>query len=667
MSKKPKPSQDSTDDIESEFSRLFWAARKEQTAREKAASANDPATKVAIDFADAQGLDWAKKLIHASRFERIGEYEKAHKLLTEIQPAIPGQWQGLLYYIRGTVFHGDGKLDEAITDYQRALDDPRYDRPGNAWFTIGHALSDKGELDAALKAYHNAFNDPNFDTPGDVWYSIGYDLSEKGEQTEAIKAYYKALNDPKYEEPGSAWHNIAVALSEKGDLEKAIKAYREALKEPKHRWAAKTWANLAQVYVEAGKPQDAETAFSHALSSPDPQGGDHARARLGLQILLSNITTQALSPDDRAMVDKPTASTAPATIEDSIIAAINEAGDTQYEKYLAKPNSKRDDTLSILRGWSSAVTLLEGSERRWRGGGYFLKWRGFGIVIDPGFDFLRNFHDAGYHGREIQAVVVSHNHPDHNSDLKDIDDLRYELYKRRAADKSVGGGLPYVLLWDQDTEHATKFAIEKPQHQHPPIVMPSGFPQSVNLAKHDAKVPVRVTPFKVNHGSDVQHAMGMMVELLDKKGKTALRIGYTADTAYFEDLHKHLEKCDILIAHISQPSIEELKDPSKFKDTHLGYRGTAKLLRECQPKLALIGEFWAGFTDLRIPLVKGLRLHSGLKNVLPAGLSMHLRLPSLDIECTECRKPTPFTDIKVAPPTDNFGSLAYLCPGCMIG
>lgn len=141
--------------------------------------------------------------------------------------------------------------------------------------------------------------------------------------------------------------------------------------------------------------------------------------------------------------------------------------------------------------------------------------------------------------------------------------------------------------------------------------------------------------------------MGMVVELLNAKGKPALRIGYTADTAYFEDLQKHLADCDTLIAHISQPSIEELTDASKLKEVHLGYRGTARLLKECNPKLAIIGEFWAGYTDLRISLVKGLRQRSGIQAVLPAGLATHLRLPLLDIECTECGKPTAFSAIKI--------------------
>ena len=366
------------------------------------------------------------------------------------------------------------------------------------------------------------------------------------------------------------------------------------------------------------------------------------------------------------MAGKAVSGTTTEEIESGIIAAILEAGDTQYEKYIAKPDSTRDNTLSILRGWSSAVTLLEGSERRWRGGGYFVKWRGYGIVIDPGFDFLRNFHDAGYHGREISAVVVSHDHADHNSDVKAIDDLRYELFKRLAATKE-SGGQQYVLLWDQDSAGSINFGFEKPEHRHEPVVFTSGFPQPINLARHAAKIPVRVTPFNVNHTSDVPHAMGMLVELLDEKGEPVLRIGYTADTAYSEDLHENLADCDILIAHISQPSIEELRDASKLGKDHLGYRGTARLLKECNPKLALIGEFWAGFTDLRISLVKGLRQRSGLNAISPAGLAMHIRLPSLEIECTECKKPTPFSAIIVAPPTDNFGSLAYLCPNCVIG
>ena len=660
-----KRTQQTLSNLEAEFSRLFWAARMEQRQRKAKATATDPDYNLALAYAKTHGWAWAEALLEASRLNRIGANDKALELLATCQTLTPDRWSGLFHFVRGSALSGKGEHQEAIKAYQKALADPKFDSPTKAWFNLGNSLRAIGDFESAIEAFRKVLDDPNHERQAAAWNNLGSVLGDKGDLDGAITAYRKALDDPKYDTPGYAWNNLGNALTAKRDFDGAIKAFRRALDDPKYDTPAKVWANLAQSYVVAGKPKLAEDAFKKAIASPDAKGSDHKRAQFGLRLLKAKIAPSALSPDDRALVEKSRASAPTDDDESPIIAAIQEAGDTQYDKYISKPDSKRDDTLSILRGWSSAVTLLEGSERRWRGGGYFLKWRGCGVVIDPGFDFLRNFHDAGYHGREIRAVVVSHHHPDHNSDLKDIDDLRYELYKRLAAKKSPGSE-PYVLLWDQDTSNEIKFGIATPAHHEEPIVFASGYPQPINLADHKARLPVRIIPFKVNHGGDVPHAMGMVVELLDKKGKPVLRIGYTADTAYFEDLHKHLAVCDVLIAHISQPSIEELQDASKIKEVHLGYRGTARLLKECKPKLALIGEFWAGFTDLRIALVKGLRRQSGVEAILPTGLAMHVKLPSLEIECTECGKPTPFSQIKVAPPTDNFGSLAYLCPRCLL-
>jgi tetratricopeptide (TPR) repeat protein/ribonuclease BN (tRNA processing enzyme) len=651
---------------ETEFQRLFWEARKSHRFLKQKATADDSNHKSAAAFATAHRLRWGKIFLEASRLDSVGAHDRALELLAECEPEVPGRSRGLWYFLRGSALSGKNQHDDAIEAYKKALDEPTFDARSTAWNNLGTCLHAKGEHEEAISVFRKALREPTVDGPGDVWNNLGIALYAKGERDEAIRATRKALDDPQFASPGYAWNNLGIIFSNSGEYDKAIEAFRKALGDPHFDTPAKGWANLAQTYVDAGKARQAEEAFENALAAPDPQSRDHLRARFGLHLLKSKIDTEALSPDDRAMAEKTLSSVPTVEIESGVIAAIQEAGDTQYEKYIARLDSARDNTLSLLRGWSSAVTLLEGSERRWRGGGYFLKWRGYGIVIDPGFDFLRNFHDAGYHGREIQAVIVSHNHPDHNSDLKDVDDLRYELFKRLATTGKIGSQ-PYVLLWDQDTDGATDFGIEKPRHHHEPVVLACGFPQPIDLRIHPAKIPARVIPFKVSHGNDVPHAMGVVVELINEKSKPAVRIGYTGDTAYFEDLYKHLADCDIVIAHISQPSIEELQDASKLKEVHLGYRGTARLLQDCKPKLALIGEFWAGFTDLRISLVKGLRQRSGVNAILPAGLGMHLRLPSLDIECTECAKPTPFSEIKVAPPPDNFGSLAYLCADCIIG
>jgi tetratricopeptide (TPR) repeat protein len=685
-----------------EFAKLFWAARREQRQLKTAAKLHDPACRTAVEFARDRNWAWAETLLEASRLDLASAPQDAIALLAEAGSEVPDHWRGLLDFVRASALQRLGKNEEAATTYQHVLADGNFYSPGAVWCNLGLIYSDKGQLDEAIDAYQRALRDTNDTDPGITWRLLGNAYKKKNKPSEAINAYHNALTSTNYTALGDTWSDLAYVYGEQGDYEKASQAYKQALTDTnyndrEHAWnglavcqafqgkhkeaielylkalaeknhddTARIWANLAEAYVEISNPILAKEAFQKALETPDPTGNVHARARLGLQTVSAKIEKDALSADDRAIISPPRSGLPTETIEAAIISAIRDAGDTQYDKYLRKMDSDRNNTLSILRGWSSAVTLMEGSERRWRGGGYFLKWRGFGVVLDPGFDFLRNFHDAGYHAREIHAVLVSHNHPDHNSDVKDIDDLRYEIFKRTGLTGS-GGGKPYVLLWDQDTNGATSFGNGKPQHRHEPITFSYGFPQPMDLRSHACQIPLRVTPFQVKHSDDVPHAMGMVLELFDEDGNVTLRLGYTADTGYFENLDKHLSNCDVVIAHISQPGIDELQDEKTLKEVHLGYRGTAQLLKECKPTLALIGEFWAGFTDSRIALVKGLRQRSGLDAILPTGLALHLRLPSLEIECTECEKPIPFSDIKVAPPADQFGSLAYLCNHCLIG
>jgi len=121
-----------------------------------------------------------------------------------------------------------------------------------------------------------------------------------------------------------------------------------------------------------------------------------------------------------------------------------------------------------------------------------------------------------------------------------------------------------------------------------------------------------------------------------------------------------------LLAHISQPDLEEFTDPSHRKKIHLGYRGLAELIKETKPKLTLVGEFWAGLADLRIDLIQGLRSLTGDEAILPAGIGLHLDLPSMNIACAECRRSVSYKEIRVAPPASRFENLAYLCKDCLL-
>jgi len=489
-------------------------------------------------------------------------------------------------------------------------------------------------------------------------------LIEQDKPDDALAALAAAESIVPASEQGIVWHLRGVALADKKDYDGAIEAYRKALEQPGDFPSAWPMINLALVYEETENYKEARKILTRLIDDPTHDETYRSYAKSLLAVIDADMDKEALTPEDRALLEPRTRPPGELTPEERILAKIRGVKETQYQRYLAKPGSGRDNVLSILRGWSSSVTLLEGFEHMWRGGGYLIKWQGKGIVIDPGFDFLRNFHDLKYHGREIDAVLVSHNHSDHNADVKSIDDLMYELYMRRRDDK-FGGIKPYGIFWDDDTHRSVKFSMKKPAHHKRPIRFDLGRCNPTDTIGRRHGLPFTVEYFKTRHGSDAENAVGFKLHLRIPGGND-FRFGFTGDTEFFSGLAKYLAGCDLLLAHISQPTEEELRNPSKRKKHHLGYRGLAALIEASKPRLTIVSEFWAGIADLRIDLVCALRKLTGNLNILPAGIGMHVHLPEMEIECTECTKRIPFNQVRVSPPAEPFGRLAYLCSQCLL-
>ena len=119
-----------------------------------------------------------------------------------------------------------------------------------------------------------------------------------------------------------------------------------------------------------------------------------------------------------------------------------------------------------------------------------------------------------------------------------------------------------------------------------------------------------------------------------------------------------------MIAHISQPTENELIDRAKRKETHLGYWGTVDLINGCKPELAIIGEFWAGFDDLRIDLIGALRKRCEGVPILPASESLVVDLKTRKVQCTHCEEFAPHDEIEITLGERKYGPLSYLCPSC---
>ena len=567
----------------------------------------------------------------------------------------------------------DGELDQAEADVAAALDGSRLTLTGLAWFTRGGLQVERKDYDRAIECYRRALTAPNYETPGYAWYNMGNAYADKKDYDQAIACYRKALAAPEFDVPGSAWNNMGSAYGNKEDYDQAIECFRKALAAPNYEEPGYAWYGMGVGFAQKERLNDAVECWGKAIPLLRQEGNDDWAERAEQKIGAAKLSPGRRSRKDEAVLTAQPAGAAGGRDdrpEDRIKAKLATAEGTKYEAYARRYDAQtcEADVLAILKGWGSAVSLLGEAGAACRGGGYLLKWRGKGIAIDPGFDFLNNLHEAQFHCREINAMVVSHNHTDHNDDLRSFDDIRYEMYKRAKDDEKAAWR--YVLLWDADTAGQRRFDPEVADHRYPdPHVMERHVKGWKPTPCELPELPFRVWHFGAKHSTDVPKAVGVRIECLNEDRTTATTVGFTCDTGFFEELcdKDHLAGCDILVAHMSEPDPEEYDDSKHLKDEHLGYRGVERLIKGCKPKLTIVGEFWAGITDLRIDLVQGLRALCGTEAILPASIGLQVKPGTLEVRCTNCRKWIGLGDIRVGSPGTEFGPLSYLCRHCRLG
>jgi tetratricopeptide (TPR) repeat protein len=157
---------------------------------------------------------------------------------------------------RGTELLKKRNLDEAITDFRKALE-LKPDFP-DALSNLGGALSGKGDQDGAIAAYQKALElRPN--DPADI-QNLGIVLRHKGQFDEAIALYRKAIQ-LKPDFPGP-YYSLGAALLAKGQYDEAITAFRKVLELQANYILAPY--GLGAALLAKGQLDDAVAAFRKA-------------------------------------------------------------------------------------------------------------------------------------------------------------------------------------------------------------------------------------------------------------------------------------------------------------------------------------------------------------------------------------------------------------------
>jgi Flp pilus assembly protein TadD len=190
----------------------------------------------------------------------------------------------------GLVFLQKGRADDAITEYQKALEI----RPflEEAHYNLGVALLQKGRADDAIAQFQAALRiKPDFAT---AHHTLGDVFFQEGRLDEAVIQYQQTLQmDPHNAE---ACVNLGNILMQKGQLDEAISHFQRAVQiQPEY---AQAHNNLGNALMQKGRVDEAISHFQKALQIRP----DYQKAYINLQNALRTKGEQPIpSPATNAL------------------------------------------------------------------------------------------------------------------------------------------------------------------------------------------------------------------------------------------------------------------------------------------------------------------------------------------------------------------------------
>jgi hypothetical protein len=311
----------------------------------------------------------------------------------------------------------------------------------------------------------------------------------------------------------------------------------------------------------------------------------------------------------------------------------------EFEKQIAESVGKSrivgegaaDNMLLVLRDWNSFSPILRREVRSQNGpgpderlgGGYFLVWRGHGIVIDPGVDFVTQLYRKGLSIADVDTVIITHCHLDHTRDVESLVDLNYRYNRAR-------GFKPHPPNKDFRALH---FLASYPAFmKYSEYLKTSGCCKNPTQLERggDAKritnlIDVRAIPAQhTDINGREEEAIGLVFVLKDENGPV-VRVGITSDSRWIESLPDSFSGCDVMVAHLGTIEVGEEKavtttktgeatDAGKDADgggflktdlkNHLGTKGCFRLLQRVKPRIFVIGEFGEELVETRFKILQ---------------------------------------------------------------
>lgn len=342
-----------------------------------------------------------------------------------------------------------------------------------------------------------------------------------------------------------------------------------------------------------------------------------------------------------------------------------------YMEMLESRSEPSENALYVLQGWkenpqkTTLMHLLTQDAYR-TAGGFFIRWNGKGIVINPGKHFLDLFHRQGLHIRDIHYVIVTNEDPNTYTEIEEIYNLNYQLNQNRA-------GLQVIHYYLNPKTHDALAQKLKPNFKQERNMMHclEIFLDSPEIEKIVLNEDIILTYFPTSK----DHAnLAMKLELRSRHRETgdlqSISIAYLSNAPWSSYLSQKLGHCDLLIAGFGHTTLDDYSKNSYNNDC-LGYHGTYSLMESVRPQLMLCSDFDGREGDIRLEVVKLLRQQYMETHpteqppvILPADSKLVLDLMNLHVQCSITSVKVHPLHVSVIKTTEGGGHLQYLSPHC---
>lgn len=381
-------------------------------------------------------------------------------------------------------------------------------------------------------------------------------------------------------------------------------------------------------------------------------------------------------------------------------------------------NFLEKNCLLILKAFSSSMPILlnySNDIERYSGGGFYIRWNGKGIAVDPGYKFVENLHRAGFSVLDVDVVVVTHEHIDHSSDIRLLDDLHFNASKNHKDQEynwnpegfyiSKDDKIPHKISWYLDpVTYETVQTFADRNSGFSPLCnilycvsvdqfeterLKKVFPENRNILTHQAiqigtDIVMQVFPTcheQKNTRTYFGHTFGCTFECMSKD-RQSIQIGYTSDTSInevsvYDGMINKLQNCQIIIANISGIYEDDIL-LKNAKARHLGYYGCYKIAydilktRHSPVKYYLLSEFSNQVSDIRYDVSKYLQKELNKCSeqfsqkkplVLPAEIELEINLNTFGVKCSSCGRCS--ENIHIIRPFGENQKLTYICDECL--